>query len=103
MYYPGPNGRFLGEASQATIPNTTIEAPPQMAYPAFLTNVFFCKSAFSLLILVEFSDPVSFARNTFIPSFFGNIGFWILSPRAETQTTDITRKCLEGRNHSVMN
>ena len=36
-------------------------------------------------------------------TFLGNIGFWILNPKAETQKTDITRKCLEGRNHSVIN
>ena len=29
-------------------------------------------------------------------TFFGNINFWILSPRAETQYTDMYRKCLEG-------
>ena len=36
-------------------------------------------------------------------TFFGNINFWILSPRAETQYTDMYRKCLEGRNHVVLN
>ena len=36
-------------------------------------------------------------------TFFGNINFWILSPRAETQYTDIYRKCMEGRNHQVLN
>ena len=36
-------------------------------------------------------------------TFFGNINFWILSPRAETQYTDMYRKCLEGRNHNVLN
>tara|TARA_R100001440_G_scaffold17338_2_gene29294 strand:+ start:83 stop:358 length:276 start_codon:yes stop_codon:yes gene_type:complete len=36
-------------------------------------------------------------------SFFSNLGFWIMSPRAETQYTDIYRKCMIGRNHSVMN
>ena len=36
-------------------------------------------------------------------TFLGNINFWIMSPRAETQYTDIYRKCLEGRNHQVLN
>jgi len=36
-------------------------------------------------------------------TFLGNINFWILSPRAETQYTDMYRKCLEGRNHNVLN
>ena len=36
-------------------------------------------------------------------TFFGNINFWILSPKAETQYTDIYRKCLLGRNHQVLN
>ena len=36
-------------------------------------------------------------------TFLGNITFWLTNPRAETQTTDIIRKCLKGRNHSVMN
>ena len=36
-------------------------------------------------------------------TFFGNINFWILSPKAETQYTDIYRKCLLGRNHLVLN
>ena len=36
-------------------------------------------------------------------TFFGNINFWIMSPRAETQYTDIYRKCLLGRNHQVLN
>ena len=36
-------------------------------------------------------------------TFFGNINFWILSPKAETQYTDIYRKCLQGRNHQVLN
>ena len=36
-------------------------------------------------------------------TFFGNINFWITSPKAETQYTDIYRKCLEGRNHQVLN
>ena len=36
-------------------------------------------------------------------TFFGNINFWILSPRAETQYTDMYRKCLLGRNHQVLN
>ena len=36
-------------------------------------------------------------------TFFGNINYWILSPKAETQYTDIYRKCLEGRNHNVLN
>ena len=36
-------------------------------------------------------------------TFFGNVNFWILSPRAETQYTDIYRKCLLGRNHNVLN
>ena len=36
-------------------------------------------------------------------TFLGNINFWILSPKAETQYTDIYRKCLMGRNHNVLN
>ena len=36
-------------------------------------------------------------------TFFGNINFWITSPKAETQYTDMYRKCLEGRNHNVLN
>ena len=36
-------------------------------------------------------------------TLFGNINFWILSPKAETQYTDIYRKCLLGRNHQVLN
>ena len=36
-------------------------------------------------------------------TFFGNINFWILSPKAETRYTDIYRKCLLGRNHQVLN
>ena len=36
-------------------------------------------------------------------TFFGNINFWILSPKAETKYTDIYRKCLLGRNHQVLN
>lgn len=36
-------------------------------------------------------------------TFFSNLNFWILSPRAETQYTDIYRKCMTGRNHQVLN
>ena len=36
-------------------------------------------------------------------TLLGNINFWILSPKAETQYTDIYRKCLLGRNHQVLN
>ena len=36
-------------------------------------------------------------------TFLSNINFWILSPKAETQYTDIYRKCLLGRNHQVLN
>lgn len=36
-------------------------------------------------------------------TFVSNLGFWILSPKAETQYTDIYRKCLLGRNHQVLN
>ena len=36
-------------------------------------------------------------------TLIGNINFWILSPKAETQYTDIYRKCLLGRNHQVLN
>ena len=36
-------------------------------------------------------------------TFFGNINFWITSPKAETQYTDIYRKCLLCRNHQVLN
>jgi hypothetical protein len=36
-------------------------------------------------------------------TFASNLGFWILSPKAETQYTDIYRKCLLGRNHQVLN
>ena len=36
-------------------------------------------------------------------SFLSNIGFWITSPEADTQYTDIYRKCMVGRNHQVLN
>ena len=36
-------------------------------------------------------------------TLLSNINFWILSPKAETQYTDIYRKCLLGRNHQVLN
>ena len=36
-------------------------------------------------------------------TLLGNINFWITSPKAETQYTDMYRKCLEGRNHNVLN
>ena len=36
-------------------------------------------------------------------TLLSNINFWILSPKAETQYTDIYRKCLMGRNHNVLN
>tara|TARA_R100000655_G_scaffold84171_1_gene123793 strand:+ start:38 stop:313 length:276 start_codon:yes stop_codon:yes gene_type:complete len=36
-------------------------------------------------------------------TLLGNINFWILSPKAETQYKDIYRKCLLGRNHQVLN
>ena len=36
-------------------------------------------------------------------TFFSNMNFWILSPRAESQYTDIYRKCMTGRNHQVLN
>ena len=36
-------------------------------------------------------------------SFLSNIGFWIASPEADTQYTDIYRKCMVGRNHQVLN
>ena len=36
-------------------------------------------------------------------TFFSNLNFWILSPKAESQYTDIYRKCMEGRNHQVLN
>jgi hypothetical protein len=36
-------------------------------------------------------------------TFFSNIGFWVISPKAETQYADIYRKCMQGRNHQVLN
>ena len=36
-------------------------------------------------------------------TFFSNIVFWVISPKAETQYADIYRKCMQGRNHQVLN
>ena len=36
-------------------------------------------------------------------TFSSNIGFWVISPKAETQYADIYRKCMQGRNHQVLN
>jgi len=36
-------------------------------------------------------------------SIGSNFTFWLLSPKAETKYTDIFRKCMEGRNHQVLN
>ena len=36
-------------------------------------------------------------------SVMSNIGFWILSPKAQTQYEDIYRKCMINRGHSVLN
>ena len=36
-------------------------------------------------------------------TFFSNLNFWILSPRAESKYTDIYRKCMNNRGHSVVN
>jgi hypothetical protein len=32
-----------------------------------------------------------------------NIGFWLMSPTAQTQYEDIYRKCMVNRGHSVLN
>ena len=36
-------------------------------------------------------------------TFFGNIGFWIMSPEAETEHDYIYKKCLTNRGHSLLN
>ena len=36
-------------------------------------------------------------------TFFGNIGFWIMSPQAETEHDYIYKKCLTNRGHSLLN
>ena len=36
-------------------------------------------------------------------SVMSNIGFWLLSPKAQTQYEDIYRKCMINRGHSVLN
>ena len=63
------------------------------------------KSKFETSNASEISNDIilceKLAKNN--TTFFGNINFWILSPRAETQYTDIYRKCLLGRNHQVLN
>ena len=63
------------------------------------------KSKFETSNASEISDDKilceKLAKNN--TTFFGNINFWILSPKAETQYTDIYRKCLLGRNHQVLN
>ena len=33
----------------------------------------------------------------------GNITFWLLSPMAQNQYAVIYKKCMEGRNHQVLN
>ena len=35
-------------------------------------------------------------------TFFGNIGFWIMSPEAETEHDHIYKKCLSNRGHSLL-
>ena len=63
------------------------------------------KSKFETSNASEISDDKilceKLAKNN--TTFFGNINFWILSPKAETQYTDIYIKCLLGRNHQVLN
>ena len=63
------------------------------------------RSKFELSNASEISNDLilceKLARNN--TTFFSNINFWILSPKAETQYTDIYRKCMEGRNHQVLN
>jgi len=36
-------------------------------------------------------------------SITGNITYWLLSPTAQNQYTYIYKKCMEGRNHQVLN
>ena len=36
-------------------------------------------------------------------SVMSNIGFWLLSPKAQTQYEDTYRKCMINRGHSVLN
>ena len=63
------------------------------------------RSKFDLSNASEISNDLilceKLAKNN--TTFFGNINFWILSPKAESQYTDIYRKCMEGRNHQVLN
>ena len=63
------------------------------------------RSKFELSNASEISNDLilceKLAKNN--TTFFSNINFWILSPRAESQYTDIYRKCMEGRNHQVLN
>ena len=35
-------------------------------------------------------------------TFFGNINFWILSPKAETQYEHIVKTCISNRGHSLL-
>ena len=62
------------------------------------------KSKFETSNASEISNDIilceKLAKNN--TTFFSNINFWILSPK-QTQYTDIYRKCLEGRNHNVLN
>ena len=36
-------------------------------------------------------------------TFFGNIGFWIMSPQAETEHDHIYKKCLTNLGQSLLN
>ena len=36
-------------------------------------------------------------------SITSNIGFWLMSPTAQTQYEDIYRKCMINRGHSILN
>ena len=63
------------------------------------------KSKFETSNASEISDDLLHCKhlanqNT---TFVSNISFWLISPKAETQYADIYRKCLEGRNHNVLN
>ena len=63
------------------------------------------RSKFETSNATEISDDILHCkdlaeRNT---TFVSNISFWFMSPKAETQYTDIYRKCMSGRNHQVLN
>ena len=36
-------------------------------------------------------------------SITSNVGFWLMSPTAQTQYEDIYRKCMVNRGHSILN